>query len=72
MVAKAGSELFAAENELDSQLAFGFLDFGENDNLTGAIGSGRAGRVTDFTAKVFARCHAHPYGNGGEIEKRFI
>lgn len=59
LVAVTGSKLLAGEDQLDAQLALGFLDFGEDDHLAGAVGSRGSGRITDFTAEILARRDAH-------------
>ncbi len=60
LVAVAGSKLLAAKDQLDAQLALGFLHFGKDDHLAGSIGSGRARRVADFTAEIRAGRDTHP------------
>lgn len=59
LVAVTGSKLLAGEDQLNAQLALGFLDFGEDDHLAGAVGSRGSGRITDFTAEILARRDAH-------------
>ena len=37
LVAIAGSKLLAAKDQLDAQLALGFLHFGEDNHLAGSV-----------------------------------
>ena len=59
LVAVAGGELLAAEDELDSHATVGRSTLGEDDYLAGAVGTGRTCRVADGAAGEPTRRHAH-------------
>ena len=63
LVAVAGGELLAAEDELDSHATVGRSTLGEDDYLAGAVGTGRTCRVADGAAGEPTRRHAHTWMN---------